>query len=204
MSIQDKIQHAALQLFFRYGIRNVTMDDIAKELGISKKTIYQYFNEKDDLVTQLFEVQMLVNQQMFEQARAEAKDPIHEIILITHGMESMMKNINPVFLADLQKFYGGIYKKFQKFKEEWGCHSVECNVRDGIRLGLYRQDLDPEFVSKYRMAQMDMLMFGNYFSFDKISMHKTNELLLDMFVCSISTVKGHKLFNHYKKIQEEE
>ncbi len=204
MDIQEKIQHTALHLFFRYGIRNVTMDDIAKELGMSKKTIYQYFKEKDDLVSKLFDVQLVANREMFEKAREEAKDPINEIMLITKGMESMMKNINPVFFADLQKFYANMYKKFQKFKEEWGCDSVADNVKAGIKLGLYRPDLDPDFVAKYRMAQIDMLMFGNYFSFDKISMHKTNELLLDMFVCSISTVKGHKLFNHYKKIQEEE
>ena len=83
-------------------------------------------------------------------------------------------------------------------------HQVFENFKRGKEMGVYRADIDVEFTSRYRMAQIDMLMFGSYFSFEKISFTKTSEFILDLFAYGICTVKGHKLINNYKKIKEEE
>lgn len=191
-------------MFFRYGIKHVTMDDIARELGMSKKTIYQFYKEKDDLVNQLCEVEMLVQEKSFQEISQTAKDPVHEIMLISIKMREMMQHINPLFFLDLQKFYPVAYKRFQKFKEECAYTDILRNIKKGKELGIYREDVDIEFASRFRLAQIDMLMFGNYFNHDKISLTKASELLLEMFVYGICTIKGHKLINNYKKIKEEE
>lgn len=204
MEPQEKIQKTALELFFKYGIKRVTMDDIAKELGMSKKTIYQFYKEKDDLVNQLTEVELLKETHKFEEIKNQATDPIHEIVLISNKMREMMQHINPVFFLDLQKFYPTAFMQFQKFKENCAQNDILRNIKEGKAAGVYREDLDEEFVARYRLAQIDMLMFGNYFSFDRISFIKSHELVLDMFVYGICTVKGHKLINNYKKIKEEE
>lgn len=204
MEAQEKILTVSLQLFFKYGIKHVTMDDIAKELGMSKKTIYQFYKEKDDLVTQLCEVEMLEQEKTFHEIQQSAKDPIHEIMLISIKMREMMQHINPLFFIDLQKFYPSAYKRFQKFKEECAFKDVLSNIKKGLEMGVYRADINAEFVARYRLAQIDMLMFGNYFSFDKISFTRAHELSLEMFVYGICTIKGHKLINNYKKIKEEE
>jgi len=180
------------------------MDDIARELGMSKKTIYQFYKEKDDLVNQLCDIELRSQECSFDELNATAKDPIHEIMLISIKMREMIKNINPIFFLDLQKFYPVAYQRFQKFREECAYKNVLLNIKRGIELGVYRGDLDAEFVAHYRLAQIDTLMFGNYFSFEKISFTRTHELVLDMFVYGICTVKGHKLINNYKKIKEEE
>src|ERR1700751_4967861 len=124
METQEKILKAALTLFFKYGIKRVTMDDIAKELGMSKKTIYQFYKEKDDLVNQLCENELLDQERQFDEMNQNAKDPIHEIMLISLRMKEMMQNINPVFFLDLQKFYPTAFKRFQKFKEECAFRNV--------------------------------------------------------------------------------
>lgn len=191
-------------MFFKYGIKHVTMDDIAKELGMSKKTIYQFYKEKDDLVNQLCEIEIVEQEMIFTEMGKMAKDPIHEIMMISTKMRELMQNINPVFFLDLQKFYPNAFNRFQQFKRKCLLESVVSNIKRGMEIGVYRSDLDVEFVSKYRLTQVDMLMFGNFFSFEKVSFVKTNELLLDMFVYGICTVKGHKLINNYKKIKEDE
>ena len=198
MEPQEKILKTALSLFFKYGIKHVTMDDIAKELGMSKKTIYQFYKEKDDLVNQLCELEMHDNECQFTAFSKDAKDPIHEIMLISEHMRKMMQNINPTFFMDLQKFYPTAFSRFQYFKENCAYHQVNTNIVRGIELGVYREDIDPEFAARYRLAQIDMLMFGNAFSFEKISFSKTNELILDMFVYGLCTSKGHKLLSQYK------
>jgi TetR/AcrR family transcriptional regulator, cholesterol catabolism regulator len=204
MEPREKILKTALSLFFKYGIRHVTMDEIARDLGMSKKTIYQFYKEKDDLVNNLCDNELKDHQVSFTKISKIAKDPIHEIMLISAKMQEMLQHINPVFFIDLQKFYPQAFARFEKFKEEWAYHHVLSNVKSGIEQGQYRSDLNVDFVSRYRMAQIDLLMFGNYFTYEKISFHRTHELVLDMFVYGICTVKGHKLFNHYKKINEEE
>jgi len=204
MEPQEKILKTSLGLFFKYGIKHITMDDIAKELGMSKKTIYQFYKEKDDLVNQLCNNELKEQEFRFDEMNKIAKDPIHEIMLISDKMRNMLQNINPMFFLDLQKFYPTAYQRFQKFREECAYKNVLHNIKKGIEAGVYRSDLDPEFVSRLRIAQIDMLMFGNNFSYEKISFAKTHMLVLDIFIYGICTIKGHKLFNNYKKINEEE
>ena len=201
MEPQEKILKTSLGMFFRYGIKHVTMDDIAKELGMSKKTIYQFYKEKDDLVNQLCEVEMVIQEKVFRDIQLSAKDPIQEIMLISTKMREMMQNINPLFFLDLQKFYPVAFKRFQQFKEECAYKDVLANIKRGKDLGIYRADVDEEFAARYRLGQIDMLMFGNYFNFEKVSFIMASELLLEMFVYGISTPKGHELIDDYKRIK---
>ncbi len=191
-------------MFFRFGIKHVTMDDIAKELGMSKKTIYQYFKEKDDLVNQLCLCEVKQHEKDFDELSRRAKDPIHEIMLLSDKLREMMQHINPIFFMDLQKHYPVAYNEFQRFKETCAFRNVVDNINKGITLGLYRDDLDVEFIAKYRLSQIEMLMFGNYFTFEKISLVQSSQNLLELFVYGISTQKGHKLLDHYKKLNEKE
>ncbi len=204
METQEKILKTALELFFKFGIRHVTMDEIARELGMSKKTIYQFYKEKDDLVNQLLEAELLDQECGFNELSERASDAIHEILLISERMREMMQNINPIFFLDLQKFYPSGFARFQRFKEECGYQNVLRNLKKGVEQGLYREDLDIELASRYRMAQLDMLMFGNYFSFERHSIARISDELLHIFMYGITTLKGHRLINHYKKIKDVE
>jgi hypothetical protein len=147
---------------------------------------------------------MLKNKEKFEKVFSQSKNPIHEIMLISENLREMMQKINPVFFLDLQKFHPKAFIKFQAFKENCAFTDILRNIKKGKEEGFYKPELDEEFVARYRLAQIDMLMFGNYFSFDKISFTKSHELILDMFVYGICTIKGHKLINEYKKIKEQE
>ena len=200
MEPQDKILKTSLELFYKFGIKRVTMDDIAKELGMSKKTIYHHFKEKDDLVNTLCDTEMIKHEQIFDELFNESKNPIHEMMLISANMRKMMQHINPIFFLDLQKFHPQALNRFQEFKQNCAFKHIERNINKGIEAGFYRNDIDVEFTAKYRLSQLDMLLFGNYYSFEKISFTKSHELLLDMFVYGICTAKGHQLLNEYKKV----
>lgn len=204
METQDKILKVSLELFFKFGIRRVTMDDIAKELGMSKKTIYQFYKEKDDLVSQLCKIELDKQIREFSSLQQESADPLHEILLISEKIRSMLQPINPIFFLDLQKFYPTAYEQFRSFRTYCASNLIVKNIKVGVEMGLYRKDIDIPFTAEYRMAQIDMLMFGNYFSYDAVSFSKAHELILDMFVYSICSLKGHKLINNYKKIKDDE
>ena len=205
MEVKDKILETSLNLFYKYGIKAITMDDIAKEMGISKKTIYRFFKEKDDIVNQLSETELKKNQQMMDEMRKQANDPIHEMILISIHIQKVFAEINPVFFYDLNKQFSRALNDFKKFKTECMFTNIKRNLVDGIAQGLYRNDLDLDFVTQYRILQMDMFMGGSDFEFENISMAKAHQLIMDIFMHGISTVKGHKLINKYKnKLEERE
>ena len=204
MEVKDKILETSLNLFYKYGIKAITMDDIAKEMGISKKTIYRFFKEKDDIVNQLSETELKKNQQMMDEMRKQANDPIHEMILISIHIQKVFAEINPVFFYDLNKQFSRALNDFKKFKTECMFTNIKRNLVDGIAQGLYRNDLDLDFVTQYRILQMDMFMGGSDFEFENISMAKAHQLIMDIFMHGISTVKGHKLINKYKNKHEEE
>ena len=204
MEVKDKILEAALMLFYKFGIKGVTMDDIAKEMGISKKTIYRFFNEKDDIVTALCEVELKKHAANFEALVTESKDPVHEMILIYHHIQKVYSDINPVFFYDLHKSFTKASSEFDNFKKDFIYKSIYRNIEEGIKQELYRNDLDINFVTQYRVAQMDLLMTKDNFNLGTMSYAKAHQMVMDIFMHGISTVKGHKLINKYKNKHEEE
>ncbi len=203
MEVQEKILKKSLELFFRLGIKRVTMDEIAKELGMSKKTIYQFYKEKDDIVNQLCELEMCKHEQELNEVYKHSKDPVHELMLLSKQMSEMMEHINPIFFMDLHKYHPTALERFQKFKREYAFGQIKRNIVKGKELGIYRDDVDVDFVANYRLNQLDMFIFGKAtYTFDKISFSKAHELLLDMFVHGVCTLKGHKLINKYKQVKE--
>ena len=203
MEVKDKILETALHLFFRYGIKAITMDDIAKEMGISKKTIYKFFTEKDDIVNALMEENIKKNEAAIKEFHQKANDPIHELILISQMMEKKYTEINPVFFHDLIKQYTKAAAQFEKFRKDCVQQHFKQNIIEGIKQGLYREDLDVNFCAQYRVIQLDALINRNM-EFENINFVKVNTFITEIFLHGISTLKGHKLINKYKNKNEED
>ncbi|MBS1645876.1 MAG: TetR/AcrR family transcriptional regulator [Bacteroidetes bacterium] len=203
MEVKDNILEAALRLFFKYGIKSITMDDIAKEMSISKKTIYRFFTEKDDIVNALMDIELARNKEAIIQFSKQAKDPIHELILVSQHMQKRYAEINPIFFHDLHKIYGVATEKFMAFKKECVLAHIKKNIETGIKQGLYRAELDVNFVAQYRLLQIDFLTTRDI-HFENIQLNKASHHIMELFMHGISTLKGHKLINKYKNKNEEE
>src|ERR1700759_71113 len=102
MENKERILEKATQLFMRYGIRSITMDEIATQLGISKKTIYQFFTDKDDMVSAIIDLEVHKNEDECDQFREAATDAVQEIFLAVEDFDEMMKYTNPLVLYDLE------------------------------------------------------------------------------------------------------
>jgi AcrR family transcriptional regulator len=203
METKTKILFAAQELFFRYGVKRITMDDIAKHLAVSKKTIYQFFEDKNLIVDSLCTISMNQNGEQFRAIAETSKDPIHEMVEVANHMAVVFSKINPVFFYDLQRYYPEAWKRFQEFKNGMVMDMVEKNIIEGVRLGYYRKDLNIKMLAQYRILQVDIALNPETFS-GQFSIVDVNAFLLEHFMYSITTIKGHKLINKYKQIQEEE
>src|SRR5438067_1363648 len=142
MEMKDRIKQKADELFKSYGIKSVTMDDIANRLGVSKKTIYHSFADKDELVDEVVGDLLTYNQACCNRDRAKAKDAIHEVFLAMEMVQQMFQDMNPVILYDMERNHPGTYQKFLQHKHKFLFQVIKENIERGKMEELYRQDIN--------------------------------------------------------------
>lgn len=204
METKDRILQGAEELFFKYGIKSVTMDDIAKHLAISKKTIYQFYGDKNELVEMLMTVKLKEDECEFKQIQEESENVIEEVFNMMKHMGIMFAKINPTIFYDLQKYHPNAWKKFKTFKHECMAKMVEESIERGIKEGLVRSDLNSKILARLRIEQVEMGLNSDIFPTDKFKIVDVQITMIDHFLHGICTLKGHKMINKYKQIIEEE
>ena len=204
MTHKEKIMSGAKELFSRYGIKNITMDEIAKQLGVSKKTIYQEFPDKDSLVHSLMQADMEIHHKRFEEIYNTSENVVDEVFTIMKKMTEMFSNCNPVMYYDLERYYPKTWKLLSDFKLKFILQNVERTIEKGKKDGLVRQDANTKILAHLRIEEITMAMSGQVFPHDKFNMLEVQLALTEHFLYGICTLKGHKLINKYKKINEDE
>ncbi|MGZ3883103.1 MAG: TetR/AcrR family transcriptional regulator [Bacteroidia bacterium] len=204
MDVSVKILLGAQELFFKYGIKAITMDDIAKHLSMSKKTIYQYYKEKDEIVLRLVTEKIKQDECVFDKMHKEASDVIDEVFSMMKCMADSFGKINPVVFYELQKFYPEAWKKFKHFKEEFVRKSVEDSLRRGQEQEYVRKDININVLSRMRMEQVELGFNQDVFPTDKFNILDVQIAMVDHFLYGVCTLKGHKLINKVKQVKEEE
>jgi TetR/AcrR family transcriptional regulator, cholesterol catabolism regulator len=204
MTAEEKIVKGAEELFFKYGIRSVTMDDIAKHLGMSKKTIYQYFKEKDEIIHKLMQARLKKDECTFSECVNNASNIVDEVFSMMKNIHDIFSTINPQLFYELQKYYPQTWKLFKDFKEEFILKMVEKSLEKGIKEGHVRPDINVKILSRLRMEQIEMAMDPSAFPPDKFKILDVQLTLVEHFLYGICTLKGHKLINKYKEVTEEE
>ena len=201
---KEKIIEGSRELFFRNGMKSITMDDIASHLGISKKTIYQFHADKDALIYEVTKLQLEQQELEMIAVRKQSKDPVEEILLAMNSMSKMISTISPAVFYDLQKYYRNSWKRFQDFKNKQIVNYVEENMKSGIKSGLYRADIPVKILSRLRLEQIELGYNPAIYPPTQFNITEVQVALMDHFLHGIVTIKGHRLINKYKQIQEEE
>ncbi|MFI5218386.1 MAG: TetR/AcrR family transcriptional regulator [Bacteroidia bacterium] len=201
---RERILIAAHDLFYKYGIRSITMDDIARHLSVSKKTIYRFFNEKDRIVHACCTSDLDNHYSDCENIFIKSKDAVHEMMGVMKHVSEMFSRMNPNLFFDLQKFHPDSWKAFRNFKEQKMMAMVENNLKRGVKEGLYRPDINIKVLARLRIEEVELALNPVIFPPGKFNLKDVQVTLLDHFLHGITTLKGHKLINRYKQIKEEE
>jgi len=199
MEIQERIRQKADELFRRYGIRSVTMDEIATQLGMSKKTIYQYYTDKDQLVDAVAVDEIQFSQECCVKDAAVSANAIEEIFRVMEFVEVMFRNMNPSMLHDLEKYHPVGYRKFLDHKNKFLYDMVRKNIERGIKEELYRPEIDIEIMSRYRIESMLLGFNTELFPPSKFNLVKLQQEILEHFLYGLATLKGYKLILKYKQ-----
>lgn len=197
MEVKERILTKAADLFMRYGIRSITMDEIASQLGISKKTIYQFFTDKDDMVSAVIDLEIKRNEKECIQFRDDAADAVQEIFLAVEDLDEMLKYMNPLLLYDLEKHHPRAFLKLKEYKYQFLYQALLDNLRRGINEGGYRTDIQLDIVAKNRIESAFLVFNPDLFPHTRYKMSEVNFELAILFLHGITTAKGKKLIEKY-------
>lgn len=156
MGIRDILERI-LSMFTRYGIRSITMDDIARELGVSKKTLYLDFEDKNDLIRRVIDFDMMQSRKLLEEVHRTDLNAIEEIVLVNDRIHQNRSRYNPTFYYDLKRYYPETYQAWLNEKRQNMFGLIVGNLQKGKREGLYRKEINETIIGKLYMARMEML-----------------------------------------------
>lgn len=200
--IKNKILLEAKMLFMRYGFKSITMDDISRELGISKKTLYQHFQDKNDLVDQCVDHQIQDMNCNCEEIMGQSEDPISAMLAITDFFGNVVRTLNPSSMFDLKKYFKTNWDKLEANRREFIFNSIYGNIEAGKKKGLYRKDLDTEITSRLYVYLVGFIT--NPESYDRADMDfKTLHLeMIKYHLRSVCTPKGMELLEEKLKLRK--
>jgi AcrR family transcriptional regulator len=144
------------ELYMKYGIKSITMDDAARELGISKKTLYGYFKDKDELVKCFVEHHIRHMQEDMHKLQTSQVNAIEELLIVSKFITQYLKKVNPSVTYDLQKYYPEIWKKINFLQRDHIFNRIKDNMVRGIKEGLYRKDLNIDIIAHFYLFRMEM------------------------------------------------
>jgi AcrR family transcriptional regulator len=180
------------KLFLRRGIRSVTMDDIAQTLGMSKKTLYQYVENKADLVSKIVLNHVEEETACISKISAESQNAIREMMEITRYSVQQLRDISPLVIFELQKYYRESWEKMEALHKEYIYKVIFDNIEKGKKEGFYREEINSDIVSKLYVGKTYLLVDENVFPLKDFDREK---LLMEFFLYHINgllTEKGRK------------
>lgn len=202
MEIRERILRMADELFRQYGIKSITMDDIARQLSVSKKTIYTHFSTKNDIVDEVIISSM---QRIIADMNAisdKAKDAVDEILDVLNYMNEVFTRLHPALFYDLQKYHPGVWESFKKFQNNYLNKSLVDNLKRGMREGVYREDVNIEIAAQLRMNQLTSIYNTGIFPPKKFNLREVHVQSITMYLYSIATLKGFRLIKRYQSQRE--
>ena len=149
---QEKWLKRVDELFLRFGIKSITMDDVARELGISKKTLYQFVESKDDLVQKMLTRHIEQEKTMCNMLFSAAANALEEMYIVIEGDTQQLKQMKANIIHDLQRYHREAWEKISEYQRGFLYSVVRNNLERGIREGLYRADFDVDIVSKLHIS----------------------------------------------------
>ena len=187
----------ATDLFLNYGFKSVTMDDIANALGISKKTIYTHFKNKNELVKATTFHLFDVISEKIQEIIVKKENPIEEIYDIKHEVMNHLKNEKSSPQYQLQKYYPETFVELKEKQFEMMHTCVTDNLERGINLGIYRNNLNVEFLSKLYFNSLLNIRNSDIFPLKENTLFDLIEQFYEYHLRGICTEKGLVVLNQF-------
>ncbi len=183
----DIIDRSAM-VFLRLGIKSVTMDDLARELGISKKTIYKYFADKNELIISIIQLKVAEDSNTVDTC-AKAENPIEELFSTSEFIMEQFKNVAPTVFFDLKKYHPQAWEIMENHKWNFVRNLIRDNIERGIAEGYYRKNADPLILSGLYVSATETIMNSQLFPWPQ---YKFQDVYMQMILHHLFGLANNK------------
>lgn len=201
---RQRILTGAERLFMRYGIRSVTMDDLARDLGVSKKTLYQCVDNKADLIRKIIVAHIEEEQSAMEALVGSAEDAIDEMMKVARYMLRLLRQVSPNLLYDLRKYHGDLWKLLESLHKEYMYDLIRGNVERGIAQGLYRQDLDPDILARLYVGKSRVVVDEDIFPLDRYKREDLYAISMEYHIRGVASQSGLTKLESWKTLNPDD
>ncbi|MDQ2794345.1 MAG: TetR/AcrR family transcriptional regulator, partial [Bacteroidota bacterium] len=188
MEIKDRILDHAQQLFMRNGIKSVSMDDIATDMAMSKKTLYKWFENKDQIVEASMGRHLLGTQFDCTAMIESATSAIDELFQMMKWTRQQFSNVHPSIFYDLRKYYPEAWALFRAHKSTFILDQITRNLRRGITEGLFRADLDVDVLARLSLAQIELAFDPELYPPAQFAPKRVNQVFDEHFLLGVATL----------------
>ena len=201
----DEIIPAIRDIYAMYGIKSVTMDDLARELGVSKKTLYEHFSDKEEVVRKVIDFMITEHQTAYESIIDQpGTNAIDELLLLSRFISEQLKSINPSFSYDLKKYYPGVWNHLLNYKSQTVFKQIMANISKGVKEGLFLENLKYEIIAHVYVSRMDLFSPGGLPELETFSFHEVFRTLFEYHVRGISNERGQQYLQGLLKSSEKQ
>lgn len=184
----------------KYGVKSVSMDDISRNLGISKKTLYNLVESKESLLKTALKHHLEKEKEFLSQARAEAKDAVEEMVTISKFIISILRQQQPSLIFEVRKYYPNIWEMIEEFNNGFIHEFVFNNIKNGQKEELYRYDMDARVIARLYVARISVLIDKNLFPIDEFPRAELYEQFIKHHMLGMMTKKG---IQRFRKVLEQ-
>jgi AcrR family transcriptional regulator len=195
MEAKDKILLGAEALFMKYGFKSITMDDIARELGVSKKTLYQFFEDKNDLVNQTIEAHINFDKLHCIKIKESGIDSIEFLFEMSKSLTENHRKVNVAILFDLRKYFKPAWEKLEQFKSDFIRQQMIMNIEDGKEQGIYRLDVNTELMARLYVHSIEFILKPELYQDISTDFYFIHQEMIKYFLRGICSEKGMKKLN---------
>lgn len=190
MNMKQRILSGFREMADSVGFHAATMDELSSRTGISKRTIYRYFNSKDDLVNAVVDEIMAGAQESINAAMASSENPVEKIKNLVSTVSQNLKLLNPLIMRDLQKYYPHVWDRIEIFRAQRIQSIFEDLLTEGIRQGYFR-DIIPEIFVASLLASIRNVANPSFILQNNLTLEKTALCVFDIFLHGIVTHATH-------------
>jgi AcrR family transcriptional regulator len=195
---EQRILEKARELFFHFGIKSVSMDDIAKDLGISKKTLYTHYKDKNEIVKIVMEGLLAKHGRELLAATSKAENAIEEVFLQNSVLLNVFKDVKPNLLFEIDKYFPEVSGQVNEHRSNCILEGIKENLKRGLEEEVYIKDLAIDFTAQIRLNQLldafDPKAYSETLSFPD-ALHQLTLFYLN----AITTSESKKLIATYLK-----
>jgi AcrR family transcriptional regulator len=192
------IMDGTINLFYEFGIKNLNMDDISRQLKISKKTLYQYAKSKEDLIEKLFYYDDMKWGKKISEIRSDDLNAIDILIQVSIVVFEQMGKFDPKLKFEMKKYYEAVFHKFMLKKQAQIFEQISNNISKGIKEGLYRDNLNIELAAGLYVRNLVDMHNKDYCFVENITFDQVFEAMFENHIRAISTAEGIEYFEKRK------